>query len=74
MKLIMSSEIYRNNFNLKYTEETETEVSKLYRACVIDEQGLLVGYMLLNNPTLFRLRLADKDLNSDKTYDAIDYV
>ena len=36
MDQIMSSKIYRENFALNYTELTETEVSKLFRACVID--------------------------------------
>ena len=39
MNQIMRSEVYSENFGLKYTKETETDVSKLYRACVIDEQG-----------------------------------
>ena len=49
---------------------TETDVSKLYRACVMDEQGSLVGFMLRNNPTLFSLRLTE----GQETFDAIEYV
>ena len=61
---IMSSKIYSENFVLNYTEQTETDVSKLFRACVKDEQGSLVGYMLRNNPTLINVRLADENLDS----------
>ena len=70
----MLSKVYRENFNLIYTELTETEVSKLYRACVIDEQAFLVSYMLRNNQTLFRLRLPAKDLDSKESYDAFEYA
>ena len=59
MDQIMCSEIYRENFILNYTEQTETEVSKLFQACVIDEQVSLVSYMLRNNPTLVNIRLVD---------------
>ena len=55
---------------MKYTELTETDISKLYRACVKDEQGSLVGFMLRNNPSLFSLRLTE----GKKTYDAFEYV
>ena len=68
----MSSEIYRENFALNYTEVTETEVSKLYRACVKDEQAFLVSCMLRNNPSLFSLRLTDP--NGKDNYDAFEYV
>ena len=70
----MRSEIYRENFILNYTEQTETDVSKLFQACVIDEQASLVSYMLRNNPTLFKLRLAAKDLGSKESYDAFEYA
>ena len=55
----MSSKVYRVNFALNYTEQTETDVSKLFQACVIDEQVSLVSYMLRNNPTLVNIRLVD---------------
>ena len=51
---------------------TETDVSKLYRACVMDEQGSLVSFMLRNNPSLFSLRITDP--NGKDTYDAFEYV
>ena len=71
MDKILSSKVYRENFVLEYTELTETDISKLYRACVKDEQGSLVGYMLRNNPTLYNLRLQDKN---GKGYDAFEFV
>ena len=59
MNQIMSSKIYSENFVLNYTEKTETDVSKLFHACVMDEQALLVSYMLRNNPSLLNVHLAD---------------
>ena len=51
---------------------TETDVSKLYRACVMVEQGSLVGFMLRNNPTLFSIRLTDP--NGKDTFNAFEYI
>ena len=69
---VMKSEDYAKNFKLKYTEKTETNVSKLYRACIKDHQGKLVAYLLRNNPTLFNLRLVGQ---YDKIkYDAFTYT
>ena len=65
----MQSQDYAKNLKLKYTKKTETNVSKLYRACIRDYQGKLVAYLLRNNPTLFNLRLT---LNT-KERDAFSY-
>ena len=64
---------------MKYTELTETDISKLYRACVMDEQGSLVGFMLRNNPSLFSLRLTkpkgnESEEDDSKDYNAFEYV
>lgn len=68
----MDSKTYKQDFTLKYTELTETEVGKLFRACVMDEQASLVSYMLRNNPTLINVRLSDSE--GKETFDAFQYA
>ena len=68
----MRSKIYKQDFILQYTSVTETDISKLYRACVMDEQASLVSFMLRNNPTLINIRLSRPE--SQQSYDAFQYV
>ena len=69
---MMQSDHFASDFNLTYTEKTETNISKLFRACVRDHQSQLVVYMLRNNPTLFNLRLTAP--NGEGSYDAFEYA
>ena len=71
---VMLSQNYAKDLKLNYTEKTETNVSKLYRACIKDHQGKLVAFLLRNNPTLFNLQLTEQSDNDESKYDAITYA
>jgi hypothetical protein len=43
---------YTKDSKIAYTVETETKVSKLFKDCIEDHQGALVGYLLIMNPSL----------------------
>lgn len=58
---LLSSPNYQRDFDLNYTESTETNVSKLYRACVKDKRGDMVGYLLRNNSTLLNILVDNED-------------
>ena len=62
---------YSKDLDLTYTEVTETKFSKLFGACVQNQQIELVTYMLRRNHHIFKTLI--KDPSGEGYSNAFDY-